>query len=80
MAYPAADVNISEPKVWSINKQHVCIYAKIVFSDAFNLGKSQTSNKESPTRRISRFDIGLEGFTSGGPAVNIFDLADLIAK
>eukprot|EP00347_Sterkiella_histriomuscorum_P019437 403341631 len=69
-------------RVWSINKQHVCIFAKILYTDSFNLTKTSSFKGDvSPARRVSRIDINLVGdaFNSGGN-VNIFDLIELMSK
>ena len=69
-------------RVWSINKQHVCIFAKIIYTDSFNLTKTSSFRGDvSPARRVSRIDINLVGdaFNSGGN-VNIFDLIELMSK
>lgn len=75
-AYP------THSKVWSINKQHVCIFAKILYTDSSNLMKTSIFRGDtSPVRRMSRIDINLvsDAFNQGGN-VNIFDLADLMSK
>lgn len=65
---------------WSINKQHVCIYAKILFTDAQSLGKPIRGDV-SPSRRISRIDTGmLTNAFSVGSDVSIFELFELITK
>ena len=69
-------------KSWSINKQHLCIFAKIIFSDSQSLMKSGSIRGDvSPVRRMSRIDLNLVGdaFSSGGQ-VNIFDLLELMSK
>ncbi|CDW72286.1 UNKNOWN [Stylonychia lemnae] len=69
-------------KLWSINKQHVAIFSKIIYSDSQNLTKSSNYRGDvSPTRRVSRIDISAVGdaFNHGGQ-VNIFDLMDLMSK